>query len=424
MHYAVPRLLYEAGRLDGFYTDICANAGLLRILKLVPNKFLKGGFGRFLSRSPVGIPTRLMNSFPLLGLEYRRRLAVARTREEAMQAHLWMGKTFGERVLKKAGQSWTAAYVFNSAGLEILEACRARNALGYLEQCSSPRLTEMRLLRDESARFPEWGNAPDMSEADVNYAEIEKKEWAAAHCILCPSEFVRNGLIEEGADPQKINVVPYGVDVGEQRSAVKGSASRVRALADQTCEPNRNTAIGGPRLSNPKSPLRVLVAGKVCLQKGSHCVYQAAALLQKEANFRMVGSIAGLPEGMLKGLREYLEVLGPVPRSSMSKHYNWADVFLLPSLCEGSATVTYEAMAYGLPVICTPNTGSVVRDGVEGFIVPIRDAAAIVDRLRRFREDPELLARMCANAAARAREFTVAKYGECLKHVLEMSRSN
>ena len=47
-----------------------------------------------------------------------------------------------------------------------------------------------------------------------------------------------------------------------------------------------------------------------------------------------------------------------------------ADVFVFPSLFEGSAVVTYEAIACGLPSIVTPEAGSVVRDGVEGFLVP------------------------------------------------------
>ena len=47
-----------------------------------------------------------------------------------------------------------------------------------------------------------------------------------------------------------------------------------------------------------------------------------------------------------------------------------ADVFVFPSLFEGSAVVTYEALACGLPSVVTPSAGSVVRDGAEGFLVP------------------------------------------------------
>jgi glycosyltransferase involved in cell wall biosynthesis len=100
------------------------------------------------------------------------------------------------------------------------------------------------------------------------------------------------------------------------------------------------------------------------------------------------------------------------------EHYTWADVFLLPTVCEGSATVCYEALAAGLPVVTTPNAGSTVRDGVDGFVVPIRDSETLVERLARLAEDPELLAGMSANALARASEFGLANYGERLMRVL------
>jgi glycosyltransferase involved in cell wall biosynthesis len=93
-------------------------------------------------------------------------------------------------------------------------------------------------------------------------------------------------------------------------------------------------------------------------------------------------------------LRKQIDLIGAVPRSEIEQHFAWADVFLLPSVCEGSATVTYEALHWGLPVICTSNTGSVVRDGQEGFIIPAGDAQAIADRIDQLRRDPELLAAM------------------------------
>ena len=63
----------------------------------------------------------------------------------------------------------------------------------------------------------------------------------------------------------------------------------------------------------------------------------------------------------------HIHLVGAVPRSQVVPHFEWADVFFMPSVCEGSATVTYEALMSGLPVIATPNPGSVVIDGVNGF---------------------------------------------------------
>src|SRR5476651_1578591 len=95
-------------------------------------------------------------------------------------------------------------------------------------------------------------------------------------------------------------------------------------------------------------PLRVLTVGAVGLHKGSPYVLAAARQLRHGATFRMVGQIKGRPAAVAQ-LRVAVELCGPVPRSEMLAHFQWADVFLLPSLCEGSATVAYEALACGLP---------------------------------------------------------------------------
>jgi glycosyltransferase involved in cell wall biosynthesis len=161
------------------------------------------------------------------------------------------------------------------------------------------------------------------------------------------------------------------------------------------------------------SPLRVLTVGAVGLRKGAPYVLEAAKRLKGQAEFRWVGGVELLPAAAER-MAECVHLSGAVPTTQVAEHFQWADVFLLPSLCEGSATVTYEALGHGLPVICTPNTGSVVRDGVEGFIVPVRDAVLIAERIERLALNMELRAQMAANAKSRAAEFTVAEYGRRL----------
>ena len=73
---------------------------------------------------------------------------------------------------------------------------------------------------------------------------------------------------------------------------------------------------------------------------------------------------------------------------------------------DGIPTVILEAMALGLPVITTPNSGSIVRDGKEGFVVPIRDVEALRERIAHLRENPGVRARMGHAARARAEQYT------------------
>ncbi len=80
-----------------------------------------------------------------------------------------------------------------------------------------------------------------------------------------------------------------------------------------------------------------------------------------------------------------------------------------------------EAMACGLPVLVTPAAaGDVVRDGIEGYVVPPRDPRAIADRLVTLSTDPDLRMRMGLAARRRALEYTWDAYGERVLHEISV----
>jgi glycosyltransferase involved in cell wall biosynthesis len=280
-----------------------------------------------------------------------------------------------------------------------------------MEQTIAPRQAEQQILAREYAAHPGWQPQPE--DALVGeYSEREGAEWAAADTILCGSQFVVDGIRQLGGAAGKCVVVPYGVDVQEDSLASKVQSPKSKVQSQGPRRPDEVAAINS-QPSTLNRPLRVLTVGAVGLRKGAPYVLAAARQLKDRAEFRWVGGIELLPAAAQR-LAESVHLTGAVPSTQVTEHFQWADVFLLPSLCEGSATVTYEALAYGLPVICTPNTGSVVRDGVEGFIVPVRDAAAVAQRIERLAHDVELRAQMAAAVKARAAEFTVAEYGRRL----------
>ncbi len=213
--------------------------------------------------------------------------------------------------------------------------------------------------------------------------------------IVGGSRLVIDGLARCGVSEHKCRVVPYGVETWQF------------APAASTRQEGKNGA------------LRVLFAGEVGLRKGAPYLLEALRELgPARVRARVAGSIAVSP----RKLGPYLEVaefLGPVPRSQMLGLFHWADVFCLPSICEGSALVIYESLLSGVPVIATPNTGSLVRDGVDGQVVPIRDSKAIARALERYRTD-----RHCLNshrlAARDAREhLELAAYQRNLVRVVE-----
>ena len=104
-----------------------------------------------------------------------------------------------------------------------------------------------------------------------------------------------------------------------------------------------------------------------------------------------------------------VQFVGKVARDAVREWYEWADLFVLPSLFEGSATVTYEAMASGLPVICTEQTGSVVEHGETGLIVPARSSDALVEALVGL--DRDVLHRWSRSVLTGSRRWDATCYG-------------
>jgi glycosyltransferase involved in cell wall biosynthesis len=391
MHYAVPRILHESGQLEHFYTDICASKGWPRWCSSVPAAWRSDALRRIAGRVPPNVPPEKITAFNLLGLRYARRRRRARSSGDLRRAFLWMGRTFCQHVLARGLGAARGVYVFNSAGLEVLDAAKRSMRRTILEQTIAPLQVESDLLRCEQERFPNWKGAMNEDSELARLCERERAEWQLADKILCGSAFVRDGIAACGGPAERCIIVPYGID------------SRFRLP---------------PRLAHD-GPIKVLVVGAVGLRKGSPYALAAARKLRFRAMFRMVGHLE-CPEQATRGLRELAEVTGPVPHSAMLEHFAWADVLLLPSLCEGSATVIYEALAASLPVICTPNCGGVVRNGVDGVVIPIRDSEAIVETVIDLARNPERRREMAVNAGKRAAMFDLGAYGRALAAALSL----
>ncbi|CAK0741885.1 Chitooligosaccharide deacetylase (modular protein) [uncultured Gammaproteobacteria bacterium] len=198
-----------------------------------------------------------------------------------------------------------------------------------------------------------------------------------ADLIICPSVFVRDSLLP--ADRERAVVIPFGAD------PVAAPPERVR---DKT------------------GLIKVLFAGNVNPRKGIQFLLEAWRTLAPDPT-RAELVVCG------RQFQETAELVRKAPpgvsfsgfQGDMAPYFATADLFVLPSLMEGSAKAVYEAMAYGVPVVVTPNAGSVVTDGVEGLVVPPADVPALAAALARLIDDAEL-----RHAMAAAARQTVAGY--------------
>lgn len=389
-HYAIPKTVHRLGMLGRFYTDVWADAPWAIPLKSLPNSLRPDPLKRLMERRSDALPRHLVRDFPLLALRYGWERRKARGPEQAIHAHLRAGSEFCRLIIRDGLAGCDAVYTSNSQGLELLAHAKEQGLRSFSEQTIAPLAYERALMAEEQARFPEWElPLEDAPEAVAAFAVREAEEWRQCDRILCGSDFVRDAIREVGGPEERCTVVPYGFDF----------------VSKPTKVPNQDR------------PLRVLTMGTVGLRKGLPYVAEAAEQLRGRMEFRVVGPWHLLEAG-LRRLRSVVDLVGSVPRSEVQAHFDWADVFLFPSLCEGSATVCYEALASGVPVVCTHNTGSVVRDGIEGFLIPIRDVDAIVDRLRLLDSDRRLLASMAEAALDRCSFFSPDAYAERLREGL------
>ena len=384
MHYAVPSILARANSLERLYTDIYSPRAFRPVLKMMSRIGLTS-LRRWQGRDSDDIPEEKIVSLNGMGLQYYWRRRQASACNKASAAYLWAGRELCRRVINHGLGNGDGVYTFNSAGLELLRYARSQGAFTVMEQTIAPGVIEDELLTIEEMDFPQWESARSKDPHRSSMNEREQMEWEMSDLILCGSEFVSEGIRASGGPADRCHVVPYGI-------------RRPAHL------PAKNSTHG---------PLRVLTVGAVGLRKGTPYVLAAARSLKGKAEFRMVGPL-NVSRSVQELLRSQVDLFGSVPSSEIQHHFAWADVFLLPSICEGSAAACYEALGYGLPVIATPNTGSVVRDGIDGFIVPIRNPDAITEKLERLHSDRDLLALMSLNARQRSTDFSLERYGERL----------
>ena len=159
---------------------------------------------------------------------------------------------------------------------------------------------------------------------------------------------------------------------------------------DTTGEDPGDSLCGGlPTVSSTEgkhhgSTCTFLFAGGITQRKGIKYLLEAWDRVRRPGwKLQLLGALPESP-GPLSSLPDQVELLGRIGHSEMPARMAAADVFVFPSLFEGSAVVTYEALACGLPGVVTPAAGSVVRDGIDGFVVKPRDVTALARRMEQL----------------------------------------
>jgi colanic acid/amylovoran biosynthesis glycosyltransferase len=215
----------------------------------------------------------------------------------------------------------------------------------------------------------------DPDRADL--ADGLKQTFARATAVHCVSQNILQEAMQFGLDPQKTHIIHPAVDT-------------------HFFQPPSEAQI-------TPSTFHVLTTGSLIWRKG---LDDALVAIRKMVDlgipvrFDIIGS--GPHESQLRftihdlGLQNHVQLSGKLSQEQIKEKLHSTNVFLLSSLSEGISNAVLEAMSCGLPVVTTDCGGmrEAVTDGVEGFVVPLRDPAAMASALQSLWQNPDLRIQM------------------------------
>lgn len=264
-----------------------------------------------------------------------------------------------------------------------------------LERCSTHIQFQYDILARAYQYLPELRPRLPM----LGIIDKELREYAEADFVAVPTTFVAQTFLDKGFPAEKLLINPYGV--GLQEFGVS------------------------PNKKKTKEDIVVIFVGSFSARKGAKTFLEVVDAFKNEGlvSFQLVGSIEpGLERALAPYLGKTLFFQPNVPQGELNQFYAKADLFLFPSYEEGMAYVTLQAMACGLVLLASQNSGAgmVVEDGKSGFLIAPEDTQGYVDTIKLLLQDSTQ--RACIGNAARQRVekgFTWEAYCQRYVDVLE-----
>lgn len=391
-HYAVPLAMQRTGVLELMYTEWYAGQDSLatRLANLL--SLSKPNIGRRAEqRWCPEIPSAKVRSNPWLVL---RHALFRKLFKSPIRLHRWRSDTIGRWIVRSGFGDANIVYGFvRHASVQLMAAAKAKGLITIGDQMIAPAAEERRQAMRQAAIWPGWEQDRPWADYDL-LVEIEQQTWKHTDRIVCGSSYVRDALVAQGVDLSRIVVLPTPV------------------MIDLNAMPQRERHSGA---------ITVGFVGHVCVRKGAPWFFEVARHFDpRHVKFVMVGPVA-LNRDIADKHRGHVELVGGVDRKSVAEWLERFDIFFFPTTCEGSAMAVIEAMAAGLPVVTSPNSGTYALDGEECFLVPFDDVAKAVERIGQLADDHALRTDMGLAAWRRVMSLRVDQYAHDLAHCLKAS---
>ena len=232
-------------------------------------------------------------------------------------------------------------------------------------------------------------------EKETSYrVNVESEIMGSSNTILVLTEKEREDIRElYGVPPERITVIPAGVDAGRFNVEDKITSRKRVCVADKET---------------------ILFVGRIEPIKGLNILLDALKTLSNSRDLQLLivgGNLSGDKEltalrerAKNLGISELIDFRGSVEQSELKYYYSAADVFVLPSHYESFGLVALEAMACGTPVVASRVGGipSFLDDGDTGYLIPWRCPEPFADKIEILLENPDLRAYMGKSAAQKA----------------------
>jgi starch synthase len=306
-------------------------------------------------------------------------------------------EVFSKRVGKLAAKCADMVIGTDTASFQTFRIARSAGVICVLDHSYAHINTCLRIEQEERLYDPIFSRTFDTYVVDPHNQQNSVDEINLADAIIVASSFAKESLIENGVDEKRIYVVPYGIDLRKFQAVTR-------------------------QRENSTKHMNILFVGGIGQRKGIGYLLKTVHDLNDSLDITttLVGSFRGDTSVYEKYRGDFIH-LNQISRSQIPSVFQASDVFVFPSLIEGFALVILEAMASGLPVITTTNSGGggIIVDGVDGFIVPIRDVSAIKERLVYLYENPDKRMEMGLAARKKAELFSWDRYYQEIAKVLD-----
>lgn len=386
LRYLVPLALQHAGILERAYIDWLVRPGSVEELIARLTRRLRPGVAQRMGE-------RRCDELDMNSVVRNARLALwlrvnMKRFKDVEDAYIWAGRQSAKWVARAGYGNANAAYGFiRNAAPEFYRTARRLGLRTAGDQMIAPLEVEFAEYERQTKCWPGWGlveNRPIHAE----YLRWERDTWEFLDRITCASDYVRDSLVSVGMARERITVIPY---------------------------PWLSDNIALARGERRQGPLIVGFVGAVGLRKGAPYFLEVAKRFDsRRVRFVMVGAI-NLNRDKLQAYRDQVEFVGHVAHSAINGWLERFDVFFFPTTCEGSAGAVLEAMASGLPIITTPNSGSSVRHGIEGFVYNYDEVEQFTEAIHELEGNRDVLRRMGTAARERALSYQLPDYEANLK---------